>query len=550
MPRIPTYQSQLGAARSTTATIESSLTYMPWVKATQHTGAMLEARGAQLLQEYDQTRAYNAFNELRDQSRGKVEELLQREGAQAQGVQAEYEEWTKQAQSDVSKNSLSTFSQTEMFSKLAEQRRAGDLDRLAGHEVTQHKIYKGEVIKGLANVTERDIRTSAFDDAKMDGMIGNYFTAVDGLFPGHDTSTDKIAALQTFRVSAMDELINSNPKYAAGKLEEWKGDLGEKYTGLKKRLEAQTTDNKMSEAYNTVFTKYKTNFEGALSFLAVPANQEKLGLDFKEVGQLHGRFSALLSDRERSERIGRDNLEQDQKINAGKVLQSLYNPAAPKVDYNELHRTRKIDNATYQHAINAKESTVIDNPFTVTDLHDQIERGVDVTDSIRSAIESGSLSEKSASAIGKHQTDERSKRAMQYIDRALRPSDADKWSPDKHLKYADATRLYYAKVTSGMDYEQAAFEVVKGYINDVRRTWRGLPTPEGLQGEQKKDPASLEKAKTVLVEKFRSGQITPTEYKERMKNIDSLIKLADEDSQAEAMDTEIEALRKKKLGQK
>jgi hypothetical protein len=72
------------------------------------------------------------------------------------------------------------------------QRRAGDLDRLAGHEVTQHKMYKGEVIKGLANVTERDIRTSAFDDAKMDGMIGNYFQAVDGLFPGHEFQIDPL----------------------------------------------------------------------------------------------------------------------------------------------------------------------------------------------------------------------------------------------------------------------------------------------------------------------------------------------------------------------
>ena len=549
MPRIPTYEGQLGVARATPATIESAATYMPFVRETERTGAMLQARGEQLLKEYDNTRAYDAFNTMRDSSRAKVAELLQREGANAQGVQGEYEEWAKQSRSSISKEKLSTFSQTEMFNRLSDQRRAADLDHLANHEATQHKIYKTEVIKGLANVTERDIRGAAYDDDKMDGMIGVYFAAIDGLFPGHDNSTDKISAMQTFRVSAMDELINTNPQYAGKKIEEWRTDLGEKYAPLKKRLETQLHDNRLGDAFGALNERFGNNHEAKIAFVNNKSNWEKLGpgFDYKDAKELDNRFSGMLADRERAINAGEAALKRNQDAYASKVMQSLYDPSAPKQDVHDLHKRRLISDAVYEHAIKARENTTIDNYWKVFDLHDKIRRGIDVTDEIRVAVEDGILSEKSGADIGKHQTNEKSKRAMQYIDRALKPSEADKWSPDKHLKYADATRLYYAKIAGGMDYEQAAYEVVKGYIDSVRRTLRGLRTPEGLTDEQKTDLTALEQSKAVIVEKLRSKQITPEVYREQMNNIDNLIKIAVEEQQAGTMDAELEAIRKRKL---
>jgi hypothetical protein len=285
-----------------------------------------------------------------------------------------------------------------------------------------------------------------------------------------------------------------------------------------------------------------------MSWLAVPSNQQSLGLDFKEVNQIHNRFSQLASDKQRAEREGRENLERVQKDNAYAVLQSLYNPNAPKVDLNEMHRTRKISNDIYEHAIKARESAITDNPWVVSDLHDQVERGVDINDLLRTEVEKGSLSEKTAAAIGKHATDEKSKRAMQYIDRALKPSEADKWSPDKHLKYADATRLYYAKVAGGMDYENAAYEVVKGYIDGVRRTVKMLPTPEGLSNEQKTDLTALEAHKMTLENQRRTKVITDAVYLEKMKALDALISIATEEISNQETSKELEELRKKKLG--
>ena len=97
-----------------------------------------------------------------------------------------------------------------------------------------------------------------------------------------------------------------------------------------------------------------------------------------------------------------------------------------------------------------------------------------------------------------------------------------------------------------MDYDQAAVEVVKGYIDGVRRTLRTLPTPAGMTPDQKTDTAALNQKKVELVEKFRTKRITPEVYTEEMKNIDALIKIAEEEAQANESDAELEAIRKKR----
>ena len=560
MPQIPVYESRLSAPRGASLDVSSHATFMPFANEVQRTGQMLEQRGAQLIQEYDTTRAYTAFNELREKSRGKLAELQAREGLAAQGAQKEYTEFYRKATEDVAKSSINAFSQRQLFDRLSKSHEAGDLDGLARHEAVQHKKYKVTVVDGYVATVERDIRAAVNDDAKMDGMIygqteadgsvtPGLWGAIDALGEGLDRTTEKLAATQSARYAAMDELINTNPARATIKLEDWKNELGEKYAPLKKRLEAQTQETMLGTVFGALNGRFGSNHEAKIAFVNNEKNWAQFGAGFgyKEAKELDSRFSGMAADRERAINAGEAALDREQKRNASAVLQSLYNPDAPKVDYHDLHRRRLIDNATYEHAIKAQDSTVIDNPWAVSSLHDQIERGVDVTTAIREAVDNGSLSSKSAATISKHSTDEKSKRAMTYIDRALKPSDADKWSPDKHLKYADATRLYYAKIAGGMDYEQAAAEVVKGYIDGVRRTVRTLPTPEGLTNDQKTDLDALEAHKKALAEKFRANRLTPEVYREQMKAVDSLIKIAVDSQQADEMDSELELLRKKKL---
>lgn len=559
MPKIPVYEQQLGTPRSTSATVESAITYMPFTQAVNNTGAMIEQRGASLLQEYDTTRAYTAFNELRDQSRSKMAELMSREGIDAQGAQSEYSEYYKKTKEDVTKSTINAFSQRQLFDKLSQSHQAGDLDQLARHEFVEHKKYKTTVVNGYIATVERDIRENVNDDAKMDGMIygrteadgtvtPGLWGAIDALGSGIDRTAAKIAATQGARYAAMDELINSNPQRATIKLEEWKSELGDKYAPLKKRLEAQTVDTMLGEAFGLLNSKFGNNHEAKIAFVNNKENWQKLGKDFdyKVAKELDARFSGMAADRDRAESKARTDHDRAVQDNDLKTLVSLNDPNAKPVDVLQLARERKISEGMLKYALDRKESTTIDNPWVVVEAQQMVEQGQDVTQFLKTAEESGQLSTKTVASVGKHSIDEKSKRAMQYIDRALKPSEADKWSPDKHLKYADATRLYYAKIASGMDYDQAAVEVVRGYIDGVRRTLRTLPTPQGMTPDQKTDTAALNQKKAELVEKFRTRQITPEVYTEEMKNIDALIKIAEEEAQANESDAELEAIRKKR----
>ena len=559
MPKIPVYEQQLGTPRSTSATVESAITYMPFTQAVNNTGAMIEQRGASLLQEYDTTRAYTAFNELRDQSRSKMAELMSREGIDAQGAQSEYSEYYKKTKEDVTKSTINAFSQRQLFDKLSQSHQAGDLDQLARHEFVEHKKYKTTVVNGYIATVERDIRENVNDDAKMDGMIygrteadgtvtPGLWGAIDALGSGIDRTAAKIAATQGARYAAMDELINSNPQRATIKLEEWKSELGDKYAPLKKRLEAQTVDTMLGEAFGLLNSKFGNNHEAKIAFVNNKENWQKLGKDFdyKVAKELDARFSGMAADRDRAESKARTDHDRAVQDNDLKTLVSLNDPNAKPVDVLQLARERKISEGMLKYALDRKESTTIDNPWVVVEAQQMVEQGQDVTQFLKTAEESGQLSTKTVASVGKHSIDEKSKRAMQYIDRALKPSEADKWSPDKHLKYADATRLYYAKIASGMDYDQAAVEVVRGYIDGVRRTLRTLPTPQGMTPDQKTDTAALNQKRAELVEKFRTRQITPEVYTEEMKNIDALIKIAEEEAQANESDAELEAIRKKR----
>lgn len=561
MPQIPVYHSRFGMPRTSAVDVSSPATYMPFVSGVNQTGQMLEQRGAQMLQEYDTTRAYTAFNELREKSRNKLAELQSREGLDAQGVQKEYTEFYKKSTEEVAKNSINAFSQRQLFDRLSKSHEQGDLDGLARHEYAEHKRYKLTVVNGYVATVERDIRSAVNDDEKMDGMIygrreadgtitPGLFGAIDALGEGLDRTQEKLKAAQGARYAAMDELINTNPARATIKLEDWKDELGEKYAPLKKRLEAQNQETMLGEAFGALNGRFGSNHEAKIAYVNNQKNWSSFGPGFgyKEAKELDARFSGMLADRERFINASEAALEREQKRNAGAVLQSLYNPDAPKVDYHELHRQRKIDNATYEHAIKARESTVADNPWVVSDLHDKAERGVDISEDIRNAVDSGGLSEKTAASIAKHTTDEKSKRAMQYIDRALKPSEADKWSPDKHLKYADATRLYYAKIQSGMDYEQAAVEVVRGYISGVKRTLKQLATPEGMTPDQKTDLNALESHKVALAEKLRTKRITPEVYREQMRLVDNLIKIAEDSEETSEMEKELTENERKRRG--
>jgi len=554
MPKIPVLESQLGAPRGAALDVSSPQTYMPFTAATYQTGGMIEQRGETMLREYDTSRAYTAFNQLRDVSRGKLAELLSREGLSAQGAQTEYTEWYRKAQEDVAKETINAFSQRSLFDKLSQSHQQGDLDRLAGHEFTEHKKYKVSVVNGYVATTARDVADNAADYEKVDGMIygktepdgsvtPGLWGAIDALGDGIDRTSAKMKATEEARYSQVDSLISSDPKKAMDALEKYKSELGDKYSPLKKRLESQTHDNMLGDAFGALNAQFGNNHEAKIAYVNNKANWAKLGagFDYKEAKELDARFSGMLADRDRVETNMRQRLEQEQKLWGNRVLQMRFNPDAPKYDIHDLHRRRLLSDEDYEAAVKPKTSTEVDNPFVFSDMHDKINRGIDVTSEVRDAVERGDLSNKTAGSILKDQVDERKKRESANIARVMKPSDLD-FSQDKRIVYGEAMRLFDSKLQSGMSYEEAGAEVRGVFLDDLRRSTKNIPTPEGISYDQKTDLKALEQARAVLVAK--RNQISPSEYLERMTHIDNLVKIASEQQEADISNELIEIQRK------
>jgi len=286
MPKIPVYESQLNATRGATLDVSSPQTYMPFAGATMETGAMLEQRGAKMLEDYDTTQAYAAFNQLQDKSREKLAELGSREGADAIGAQAEYTDFFKQAKEAVTKESITAFSQRSLFDKLAERHQAGDLDALARHEFSQLKRYKDTVTEGY--VARQTVRAGqmAHDENSVNEIVANVAAKIDNDNPGFDNDAKIIAARQAIYVRAVDELINTDTKQAAKMLDVWKDGLGDKYTPLKNRLERETKEDSIDNAFVLLKTMNPKDDNKSLAMLNDLSFLKANNIEVKERQQL------------------------------------------------------------------------------------------------------------------------------------------------------------------------------------------------------------------------------------------------------------------------
>ena len=282
MPKIPTYEQQLNAPRGTALDVSSPATYMPFAGAVNQTGAMLEQRGSKLLQDFDTTTAYNAFNDLQDKTREKTTELVAREGKDAVGVQREYSEFFDKAKDEITKQNLSAFSQREMFSKLADRHKAGDLDSLARHEVVQLKKYQDSVTHSF--VSRQTVRAGqmAHDESAVNEIAIGVALKINDDNPGFDNDAKVIAANQTIYTRAVDELISTDTKRAAKMLEVWKDHLGENYTSRKARLKREEEDNAVDNAFTLLKTMNPKNDSKSIAMLNDLSFLKANGIDAKQ----------------------------------------------------------------------------------------------------------------------------------------------------------------------------------------------------------------------------------------------------------------------------
>jgi hypothetical protein len=290
MPKVPTYQMSQGVPRGGIGVMDAINLSTPYANAMSNVGNMLQHRGEQILKDYDTSRALMAFNKLRDSSRNKLQELSEREGADAQGIQAEYDSWHNKEFQKIESNDLSVFSQREMFKRLSDQRKESDLDHLANREARETVALRKSVLEGVIANAEPDIRMYADNDNSYKNIVRQVEGVIDEKNPGMDTTSMKVKVRENLAAARIESLVDTNPELGLAKLEEHRIELGSKYGVLKNKLEHEQKENRITIAYESIKRSTGSNPYAAIKLLDNVEYTSKNKIDAPTAARLRNVF--------------------------------------------------------------------------------------------------------------------------------------------------------------------------------------------------------------------------------------------------------------------
>jgi hypothetical protein len=301
--RVPTYESQVTPnlpAVTPVGVSESGLTEL-----TKNLGDIIAKRGQELIKEYDESIITTAYDKYLGQARDQMQIYISREGIDAYGVQKDYNQWHEKAADEIANQYIKNQTQGNAFRYYVERAKNSDLDALAHHEIKQHQRHKQEVIDSLASKTDDLVRKNAGHDVNRENAVNIFLERLDALYPGRELGAAKAQYMEGFRIAALEEMIDDDPERAKLYLEQWKGDLGDKYHGLKRLLEKEIKDNRIETTYHVLMTLYPNDPQEAIEQLYDESFMKRHDLDVDErdylVRTLQGEinWAKTIADRQR-----------------------------------------------------------------------------------------------------------------------------------------------------------------------------------------------------------------------------------------------------------
>jgi ribosomal protein S20 len=256
---------------------------------------------------------------------------------------------------------------------------------------------------------------------------------------------------------------------------------------------------------------------------------EKTGL-LKEAKSMTEAFEAReIADAERIDRHARQALKDRQEEVYGELLVMKSNGQLNEPIVQILIRNRRLDPDKAKVLLDelraeARGEKTLNDPMFVGDLASRIELGEDVSESLAAGVKSGRIKTETYIALQKQQSDRDYQRGSSYINYALKPSEADQWTPDKHIRHAEAVDEYSSRVAAGEAPMAVARNIVDRHTDEVRRTFRGLPAPRFLTGD-KRNRQDLNAAREKTVQAFRKGLLTEEEFNREAERLEQLINL-------------------------
>ena len=191
----------------------------------------------------------------------------------------------------------------------------------------------------------------------------------------------------------------------------------------------------------------------------------------------------------------------------------------------EIASAREISEGTYRNIRDKMEkpekATQENNPIVLAEIQEEIEKGRDARPLLQAALQNGEIKDQTYSTMIGQVAKGEYKEAVSFVARALKPSEADRWSQDKHLKYAEAMDRFNTLIDTGIEPIDAAKTVVNSYTSDLRRSIQGLRRPMFLKGK-KNNLNDLVTAEEASSQAYLRKEISETAYLDELQLIDQL----------------------------
>jgi hypothetical protein len=371
------------------------------------------------------------------------------------------------------------------------------------------------MLDSLAVNTDQLSRKNAWHDKNREQGIQDWIDNYQAMYPGSWSQAVIDAHVQGFRIAALESMIDDDAEGAKGYLEKWKGDLGDKYVGLKRLLEKELKDQRVESTYHVLMQLYPNDIPAAIEQLYDEAFMKRHDLEVDErdaiVRTLQGElnWAKTIADRQRDDTHEKEAQMIVQNYQDGNIMAAL----------QIIRDSEAMPAASKRAWLNTMIST--EKKFTDQELKDRIHTGIlDGTIRLESdirAYQRKGLSDFDAGQLVKVLKDKTKdpiknkalKLANHYFDTEF--GEHDLFYEYKGLAFAWLYETIEKDQLKGMDIYNKFVEHV-GTIKDTERTTGmfglpiGPPTTKAPFGEQIEADLERRKGGGKLVEPSQNVQ--------------------------------------------
>ncbi len=251
-----------------------------------------------------------------------------------------------------------------------------------------------------------------------------------------------------------------------------------------------------------------------------------------------------IADQERQEREAEERTKELQSatyydfqlaLSQGRLTREMFESALQDRALPE----GKIDMLREELDAQEKGEAVEEDPYVKARLASDVALGRDVRMDLDQALENGTINSQTYVRLRETAASDEMSKAFQYVNNAIKPSDLEPYHADRNVRHAKAVDEVYERIEIGKSPYVAAKEVIDIFLQDIKRTIKGIPRPMLLQGE-KTDMQALNTAESETVRHYQEGRMHPRTYQRQLDRINELKKLVREQEEGSTEIKEIE----------